>query len=212
VNSEGGTLNNIPDDVEQTIYYVARNTARNFPPVEWEDIQQELRLYYLTTPSAQRLKSKKLLETHLYGKAKDWAIKDRAEWHGRSVHYYYTPDDVRATMKVLFSYPRDQWESAYCPDDAKTAGRWSDGLEVMFDAVLGFEDLEPEHQKIIAYANAGDRTDSLTDTERKQHQRAVHRLSVVMNSKKHARHQDAEMTGRKAMTNAAARAAIEGMN
>lgn len=202
----------IPDDVERIIYYVARNTARQYPPVESDDVQQELRLYYLTTVNAQRITSMKLLETRLYMIAGDYAKKERAEWHGRSVHYYYAPDDVRAVMRVLFTYPRQDWEHAYCPDDAKTKGRWSDGLEVMFDAVQAFEDIAPEHQKIIAYVNAGDRSDNLTDAEKKAHQRAIHKLTQTMNSKKHARSEESAMTGRKAMTNAAARALIGDQN
>ena len=204
-------MNDIPDDVEQTITHVSRDIARKFPPVEREDIQQELRLYYLITPKAHRINGS-LLNTHLYAVAKDYALKERAEWLGKSVHYYYTPDTVRAAMATLFQYPKQDWAYAYCPDDAKTQGRWADGLEVMFDAVQGFEDLDPGYQEIIAYVNATDRSDNLTDVQKKRHQRAVHKLTETMNSKKHARHQDAEMTGRKAMTNAAARAAIEGMN
>lgn len=205
-------MDSIPDDVEHIIRYISGNIASKFPPVERDDVQQELRLYWLSTPSAQKLRSKSLNETHLYNVAKEWALKERAEWHGMSVHYYYAPDDVRATMKVLFSYPRQDWEQAYCPDDAKTRGRWSDGLEVMFDAVMGFEALDEDSQQIIAYVNALDRSDNLTDVEKKRHQRAVHKLTKTMNSLKNDRGEELKFTGRKAMTNAAARALIGDQN
>jgi hypothetical protein len=204
-------MEGIPDDVERVISFVSRDIARKNPPVEREDIQQELRLYWLSTDKAQRINGS-LLQTHLYSWALEWAQKERAEWHGMSVHYYYTPDTVRASMKVLFTYPRQDWEQAYCPDDAKTRGRWSDGLEVMFDAVMGFEGLDEDSQQIIAYVNAMDRADNLTDLEKKRHQRAVHKLTKTMNTLKNQRGEDLKFTGRKAMTNAAARALIGDQN
>lgn len=204
-------MEGIPDDVERIISFVSRDIARKNPPVEREDIQQEMRLYWLSTEKAQRINGS-LLQTHLYAVALEWAQKERAEWHGMSVHYYYTPDDVRATMKVLFTYPRQDWEHAYCPDDAKTAGRWTDGLEVMFDAVQGFEAIDEDSQQIIAYANALDRVENLNDVEKKRHQRAVHKLTKTMNTLKNQRGEDLRFSSRRSLTNAAARAAIGDMN
>lgn len=206
----------IPEDTEADITRVAATVARANPPVEADDIAQELRLHYLGLSEKQKDVGSKILTEHFYGHARAWAKGERAEWNRESVHYYYTPSDVKTILKSMFSYSLEDLVNGFVPDDARSVGAPNgvDALDLVLDVSSVLDDIATADSNIISWAYADDRDRDLTTSEKGQLRRAIQRLTVQMNTLKKFRDGtvgDGEYEGmRTAVSNATAREIARG--
>lgn len=205
----------IPNDVASAIAAVAHTVANQNPPVDADDISQALSLYYLGLTEKQRSVDLSLLKSHLYGEARSFAKRERAEWHRLSVHYYYAPEDVRSLLREMYAYPIEEIIDGFVPADAKSVDNPSmDALDLMFDVHNALDDISPEDANAIAWAYDGTRDRDMTPAEKKRASRAVGRLADQMNTLKGLRDKPAgDVVGtRRVVSSAQARAIIRGQD
>lgn len=192
---------------------VAKNIARDYPPVEADDVYGELCLKLVEEwPSFQKVldrddvpetSRRKYVREALVRRAVGYARKERNARLNIDDQYYYLVDDIRDALPAWFD--QQDWTSAPTPEDGDAVKRW-DPLDIMADISRAFYELPPGQQQALSDAYNPNRPEiDESEALRKRASRAVNALSRKMN-RRAAIAPDYEGPGsRQAVSNAEAR-------
>lgn len=183
----------------------ARFAAYDIPNVSEEDLFQDLWVYVLE--HGQNLDPERSgISTILSRKAKSMALDQRKKDLYTSVQYTYRTSDVREILEDIYEY--ESWAEGFCPADAKSA----DGLgsiDVRSDVSWALKQLPDQYFTAIELRYASGVTHGPDSRGRRQLNRAIKRLTDILNSY----YRSSAMLGhpgkRKAISNAQARAILE---
>ena len=188
---------------EEAINRVARNTAKDFPDSNVEDLVQEIWVGLLEEIQKDPSLSiyDKYAESGLYFLAKSAAWRERKEHLTISTQYGYRTKDVRALLETFFD--RESWGEAITPDDA--ASELNDvGLEMSSDLSRAWDILSYPH-KVLIFKQFGlkEKQDS------KKLSKAISRMADIINTYHYGLRKNPGPGARRVITNSGARATIQ---
>ncbi len=181
----------------------ARFVVSDFPDIEFEDITQEFWVELLgkgTRPDVTRPGVTKIVQRRL----KKYAWDIRKEQLERSAQYSYRTSDVRVILETMFF--KEEWYGGFVPEDAKSLSppNMTDAIDLRADVTWAFSTLPEAYRAAITARYLHQREPEVQSKERRQLNRAIQRLTDRLN------HHYRGVTRRYAMSNAAARALLEG--
>lgn len=212
------------EDLQFDIIRVSKDVAKDYPDIDWEDVHQEVALFVI-----QHGKSIKLREE---GGNPRWFLKRVAQAYckaQRTQHlsltpqYAYRPSDVKKILETLFEQnpglqyvpddARDPLSSTFTTYDEQGAFKsvdvdpfhFSDAMEVSSDVKSALRRIKPEYREAIFNRYVLGIVPENSSWERKKLNKAVNDLTLKLNS---YRGSIAEKQGRRAQSNARARAVI----
>lgn len=192
------------EDLARMIDLVAKNVAKDYPDVEWEDLRQDMSMFVV-----QHGKSIKLKED---GGNPRWLLERVAQTAAKRIRtqhliltsqYAYRPSDVKKILETAF-FP-EQMESTQVPEDAISLDQ-IDSLQVSSDVMAAYDLLKPEWKEVLFRRYALNQIPSNETYERKKLNKAINELTFRLNS-----YRGAAKNRRRVMSNAGARAAISEM-
>ena len=189
------------EDLERTIETVAKTVAKDYPDLEWQDVQQELALFVV-----QHGKSIKLREDGgnprwlLERVAQTYAKKNRTQHLILTSQYAYRPSDVKKILETVF-FP-EQAENTHVPEDATSLDQ-IDSLQISSDILAAYELLKIDMKEVLFRRYALNQVPSNETYERKKLNKAINELTYRLNT-----YRGATKNRRKVLSNAGARAAI----
>lgn len=166
---------------------VAKNFARSFAGIEWEDIYQEMAILLvakgekIAAAASKDAYIKKALQNVSY----NYCMKERSAVLFYSDQYDYRPDSVRI---MLGQYYSGDAKSFHVPEDAKSEHK-DDNLAMYGDMSRAIAMLPESHQEALE-AKYAQGIDPETPAERKALSRAVTRLTKTLNENKVKDEQD----------------------
>lgn len=197
----GPSMMEVWDDL---IARVAKFVAWDFPNITYEDLYQSLWVFVLETPSLDA--NRQGVYTLLTKKAKTIAWDTRKEDLRLTSQYSYRTSDVREILEGIFEY--ESWAKGYCPADAVGDDRMG-SVDVRADVTWALEKLPPQYQDIIYSRFRNNVQFEPHSAERRRLNRAVKRLTDVLNSYYRSSATSGHPGRRKTMTNAQARYLLE---
>jgi hypothetical protein len=189
------------EDLERTIETVSKTVAKDYPDLEWQDVQQELALFVV-----QHGKSIKLREDGgnprwlLERVAQTYAKKNRTQHLILTSQYAYRPSDVKKILETIF-FP-EQAENTHVPEDATSLDQ-IDSLQISSDVLAAYELLKLDMKEVLFRRYALNQVPSNETYERKKLNKAINELTYRLNT-----YRGATKNRRKVLSNAGARAAI----
>jgi hypothetical protein len=189
------------EDLERTIETVSKTVAKDYPDLEWQDVQQELALFVV-----QHGKSIKLREDGgnprwlLERVAQTYAKKNRTQHLILTSQYAYRPSDVKKILETVF-FP-EQAENTHVPEDATSLDQ-IDSLQISSDVLAAYELLKLDMKEVLFRRYALNQVPSNETYERKKLNKAINELTYRLNT-----YRGATKNRRKVLSNAGARAAI----
>lgn len=180
---------------------VSKSIARSFPPVDADDIQQELSLWIWSHQDRANRLNGALLHSKLKQEGTSYARKERAVLLHLSDYYFYLPAVVRESLYYFFDktcwadYRADDDEPVFYAKRITAEGKASadpadpsqsaheDALAHFSDMSEAWDQLPQIHQMALwgAYGTVDGRTDS-SSSERSKTTRAVDALTGLMNN------------------------------
>ncbi|MGW3232449.1 hypothetical protein [Kitasatospora sp. NPDC001095] len=162
---------------------VAGELARKWPVVEADDVHQEIMLHMMEQRShlETRADDHDFLRQVAWRTAKSYASREQMQKDLMDGQYFYTPDEVRMTLRS-FIYTDEEIGEMIGRKDDLTQCRIGDNItSARIDAGVGLRKLKPEYREAVTRtyiyglppASAG---------EAKTAQRGVDALSVAMNA------------------------------
>lgn len=185
---------------------IIRKTAgfikNDFPEVQFDDIIGEAWCYVLSHPKVLAAgPSSYGITTILSRQMKRLAWNVRKEQLQKSSRYLYQTSSVRQILETTFDY-RD-WPNGWVPKDAYS----KDGMapvEIRADVTWGLGHIPPQYRDAIWSRYALGQEPAVGTADRRRLNRAVQRLTDVLNYYYPRLHDDGPGT-RRVMTNATAR-------
>lgn len=174
------------------------DAARNFPDIDKEDLIQDLYEFVLSTPTIVDPRRTGLLGL-LKKQAKKMAWLQRKEHLQGTSQYNYCTDDVKKLLETVFD--QEDWDGAWVPKDAQSEDATAP-IEVRVDVLTRFAELPTQYRGCILRRYRDKVIDPPDSAGRKQLNRAVTRLTDMMNMYQPIR-RDGPGT-RKVMSNASA--------
>lgn len=105
------------EDLAEVIDRVAKQVARDYPDIDWEDVRQELALFVIKNGKSIKLKDDGGNPRWILDRvAKDYCKKSRTEHMALSPQYAYRPSDVSLILETAFL---DRDNIGFVPDDAR---------------------------------------------------------------------------------------------
>jgi DNA-directed RNA polymerase specialized sigma24 family protein len=195
---------------------VSKTIARSYPPVDADDIEQEVMLWAWSNQDRVRGWSEALFRTKFSEQAVTYARRERQERLHQTDFYYYRPDDVRAILPYFFDSstwgnirPPEDDPIIYGAKDSAAPGQViyhndkANGLVMVADIDDAWPVLNKTQRTALFLAFIDGPGDA---AERKREQRAVDSLTALLNE--NIRSRPVGPGSRKVMTNAAGQAAI----
>lgn len=134
---------------EPLIAQIAKGISRQFPPVEVDDISQELRLFLHVNAAKFAQVPEGSLEAYVYKSldrtARDYALKERNRGLVQDDRYYYMPDFVAEILPVLFT--RADWEN--CPRTEAPDIKSGEPLAIMVDLSIAWDTLGEKQKRAL---------------------------------------------------------------
>jgi hypothetical protein len=195
-----------------TVDAASRTVARDYPGVDSDDLYQSLCLWVLENAKWLKTDEEAGCKYIIYRAAHIIARQERAESLHRCAQYDYRPADVRKILESVFE-PAENRLQAHVPDDGASLKKTGmDGIEVTLDVMAAVDELGIiEADAIVSRYRDGIIPDA-DSSERKRLDRAVHKLTDLVNSYSAQHSENLALRGhpgsRRAMSNASARAAI----
>ena len=191
---------------------IAKSVARKYPGVEQDDLYQGLAEWLLKNGHRLKLEETKGCKYILTRAAHIMAGQERADALLKSVQYSYKSEDVRRILETVFFDP-ELWMHAHVPEDAESIKYGTDALDVTFDVQLALRHLPIlDSQSIFDFFCLG-KVPAPNSAERKRLDRAVSKLTDVLNSYEGLRREQKAFSGgpgsRRVITNAQATATIQ---
>jgi len=188
---------------QEAIERVARNTAKDFPDSDVDDLVQEIWVGLLEEIQKDPSLSiyDKYAESGLYFLAKSAAWRERKEHLTISTQYGYRTKDVRALLETFFD--RESWGEAITPDDA--ASELNDvGLEMSSDLSRAWDILSYPH-RVLIFKQFGlkEKQDS------KKLSKAISRMADIINTYHHGLRKKEGPGARRVITSAHAQAVVQ---
>lgn len=235
MRTEGSTVADVErallEQWDPTIIAISRATARRFGPVvDWEDVAQELRLWWLK--HAKRVEKylddedagSKLLMRALSLEASGFCQVEKARHLGYRVEdlFFYNTGALRELLPLVFDY------ECWVEIGQQRGGEGSDGgrgsrapaegnnlVTVLADVHRGLSLVNESDRQLIfdlyreglSEAELAERSGVTAEAVNKRHDRALARLRDVMGGERPPMHEGPG--ARHALSNAAARAATE---
>ncbi|MGI5245459.1 hypothetical protein [Dactylosporangium sp. CA-139066] len=190
----------------------SRAVAREYPGVDSDDVYQSLCVWVLENASYLKTDEVAGCRYILYRAAHIIARKERTEALQSCVQYDYTPADVRKILETAFD-DSETWLKAHVPaDGASLKATGMDGIEVTLDIRAAVAELGEGDASAIFSRYADGIVPEAGSAERKRLDRAVHKLTELVNTYSVSQAEALAMRGhpgsRRAMSNAAAQALI----
>jgi DNA-directed RNA polymerase specialized sigma24 family protein len=189
------------DDLAVLIDRVARNVAKDYPDIDWEDVRQELCVFVLSHGSSIKLK-------HEGGNPK-WLLERVAQTYCKNVRtqhlilsaqYAYKPSDVKKILETAF-FP-ERVSETHIPDDAVSLDGIDD-IQISSDVMAAYAKLKPELQAALFRRYALNQIPGNETYDRKKLNRAVNELTYRLNQ-----YRGIDQDRRRVLSNSGARAAI----
>lgn len=179
---------------KDSVTRISSSVARDFPDSTAEDISQHLWVFLLENQDKFKDPDGSGVTAALFRMAKQYATRLRSEALHLSPQYAYRTSDIKKILETVFE--RSKWMTGWVPEDAESIKNSADALDLQSDISWGIEQLsEPERQVLGKRFVA---RDELDDKDRKRLQRAIEKLTDVVNTYPRPGHP------RRAMTNARA--------
>ncbi|MFJ7907525.1 hypothetical protein [Kitasatospora sp. NPDC096204] len=162
---------------------VAGELARKWPVVEVDDVHQEIMLHMMEQRShlEQRADDSDFLRQVAWRAAKSYASREQMQKDLMDGQYFYTPDEVRMTLKS-FVYTDEEIGEMIGRKDDLTQCRISDNItSARIDAGAAMRKLKPEYREAITRTYIYGLPPA-SSGESKTAQRGVDALAVAMNS------------------------------
>src|ERR1044071_32911 len=189
------------DDLAELIDRVAKNVAKDYPGIDWEDVRQELVVFVLKNGKSIKLKNEGGNPRWLLDRVAQMYCKDvRTEHLILSPQYAYRPSDVKKILDTAFSPERI--DETHIPEDAVSLDG-IDSLQIASDVKAAYSKLKPELRESIFRKHALNQNPGNETYERKKYNRAINELTHRLNSYKNT-----DIVRRRVVSNAAARAAL----
>jgi DNA-directed RNA polymerase specialized sigma24 family protein len=196
---------------------VGKSIARSYPPVDADDIEQEVMLWAWSNQGNVTGWSEALFRTKFSEVAVTYARRERMRRLHQTDYYYYRPDDVREMLPYFFDSstwgnirPPEDDPIIYGAKDMDNPGQViyhndkANGLVMIADIDTAWPRLSKE-QRTCLFLVFVDGT-SADGSERKRETRAVDALTALLNED--IRSRPVGPGSRKVMTNAAGQAAV----
>lgn len=162
---------------------VAGELARKWPVVELDDVHQEIMLHMMEQRShlEKRASDFDFLRQVAWRAAKSYASREQQQKDLADGQYFYTPDEVRATLKSFIYTDEELGEMIGRKDDLSRC-RISDNItSARIDATTGMRKLKPEYRDAVARTYIYGLPPG-SPGEAKTAQRAVDALATAMNA------------------------------
>jgi hypothetical protein len=190
----------------------SRTVARDYPGVDSDDLYQSLCLWVLENEKWLKVDEEAGCKYIIYRAAHILARQERTESLHNCAQYDYRPADVRKILETAFDEPENRLQ-AFVPEDASSWKKTGmDGIEVTLDIRAAVDELGVIEADSIVSRYRDGIVPEADSSERKRLDRAVHKLTDLVNSYSAKRAEVMAVRGhpgsRRAMSNAAARASI----
>jgi RNA polymerase sigma factor (sigma-70 family) len=178
---------------DAAIIGMARQYGRSYPMVDWEDIAQELRLWWLRSKKAaeyveEGAEGRRKINTSLAREAMMFCHREKAAIVGYKIEdmFFYSTGQLRDLLPLVFDY--DNWFLLGQTDDVggtkRDPAEGNDALAQLADVTLGLGGLDKEDQELLVLLyrdgyteqEMADYYEVPCETLRKRHYRALKRL------------------------------------
>ncbi|MFJ4093464.1 hypothetical protein ACIPYS_17960 [Kitasatospora sp. NPDC089913] len=162
---------------------VASELARKWPVVEADDVHQEIMLHMMEQRShlEKRADDFTFLRQVAWRAAKSYASREQMQKDLMDEQYFYTPDEVRMTLKS-FIYTDEEIGEMIGRKDDLTRCRITDNItSARIDAGAALRKLKPEYKEAVTRTYIYGLPPA-TAGEAKTAQRGVDALATAMNS------------------------------
>lgn len=216
------------EDLELDIIRAARDVAKDYPDIDWEDVRQELALFVIKHGKSIKLREDGGNPRWLLKRVAQTYCKEQRTQHlSMSPQYAYKPSDVKKILETAFFADdiskMDVPEDAYSPLEGtvKTYAREDENGEVQIDVMYAFHEavgvelasdvkaalkrIKPEYREAIFKRYVLGEIPDNASWERKKLNKAINDLTLKLNS---YRGSVTDRQMRKAHSNAHARAQI----
>lgn len=167
-------------EITDLIPYIARDIARDYPEVSWQDVQQELWTFYLVKKDLIKSKSEGGNPRMILRKvANGYCLKERAEQLMLSVQYHYRPSDVKRMLESYLGTLDSMLTPV--PDDAVSEDHINDRIDVSSDIASGIKRLKQVDKEALYNRYVLGKIPDNASSERKSLNKAVNNLTELMN-------------------------------
>ncbi|MFF4815303.1 hypothetical protein ACFY2K_12025 [Kitasatospora sp. NPDC001309] len=162
---------------------VAGELARKWPIVEADDVHQEIMLHMMEQRShlEKRAEDFDFLRQVAWRAAKSYASREQMQKDLMDDQYFYTPDEVRSTLKSFVYTDEEIGEMIGKKDDLSRCRITDNITSARIDAGAALRKLKPEYRDAVTRAYIYGLPPT-SPGEAKTAQRAVDALSTAMNA------------------------------
>ncbi|MFD4905017.1 hypothetical protein [Kitasatospora purpeofusca] len=171
------------DRLSEIAHKVAREISLKWPIVEADDVRQEIMVHIVEQVEhvAKKAGDDEFIRRLAWRVAKAYASKEQNYRDLLDDQYYYTPDEVRNTLRS-FIYTDEEVSTMLGKKDDLSKCRITDNItSARFDASAGLKKLTDQYREVIARLYIYG-LPARNDGELRTGYRAVDALAIAMNS------------------------------
>lgn len=173
---------------------VSVSVARDFPDSDSEDIAQHLWVVLLEKQEKFKDPDGAGVVGALFQIAKAHGMKLRSQALHISPQYAYRTTDIKRILETVFD--RTKWMGGWVPEDAESIKDSADALDLQSDISWGVTQLPEADRQVLGKRFVA--RDELEEAERKRLQRAIEKLTDIVNTYPRPGHPRRSMTNARA--------------